>query len=247
MGKSVHVRTERETYTDFVLPPLQGMAMQWTIKLLNSRVLLAQDWVFTAIAVGSSALPPNQWQHESFNLHNISLAMFQHRINQYASPETFELAPGVGADEQLVRPTDPDMLDLCQRQRVLSAKHYSVSVLGMAIILSIGGFLILVDQSLEAMWFRYFNAQGRLAKRAEWTQTGTLQLHRQALEARGVGNWDRKNRDFPVIERKGETFIGLGEREEMIGQMQDDGKAQTYTVVTTDEGSLDERDKRNLQ
>jgi hypothetical protein len=224
-----------------------GMAMQWTIKLLNSRVLLAQDWVFTAIAVGSSALPSNQWQHESFNLHNLSLAMFQHRINQYASPETFELAPGVGADRQLVRPTDPNMLDICQSQRVLSAKHYSVSVLGMAIILSIGGLLIMIDQSLEGLWFRYFNAQGRLAKRAEWTQTGTLQLHRQALEARGVGNWDRKNRDFPVIERKGEMFVGLAEREEKIGQMQDDGKAHTYTVVTTEERSLDERDKKNIQ
>jgi hypothetical protein len=223
-----------------------GMAMQWTIKLLNSRVLLAQDWVFTAIAVGSSALPADQWQLESFNLHNLSLAMFQHRINQYASPDTFELAPGVGADEQLVTPTDPDMLDICQRQRVLSAKHYSVSVLGMAIILSIGSFLIMIDQSMEMLWFRYFNAEGRLAKRAEWTQTGTLQLHRQALEARGVGNWDRKNRDFPVIERKGETFVGLGEREEMIGQMQENGKAP-YTVVTMEEGSLNERDKKGLQ
>jgi Na+-transporting methylmalonyl-CoA/oxaloacetate decarboxylase gamma subunit len=138
------------------------------------------------------------------------------------------------------------MLELCQRQRVLSAKHYSVSVLGMAIILSIGSLLIMIDQSMEALWFRYFNAAGRLAKRAEWTQTGTLQLHRQALEARGVGNWDRKNRDFPVIERKGETFVGLGEREEMIGQMQENGKAP-YTVVTTEESSLNERDKKSLQ
>jgi hypothetical protein len=244
-GEIPFSRKQKATFA-IVWESAWGMAMQWTIKLLSGQVLLAQNWVFTATAVGSSALPSNQWQHESFNLHNISLAMFQHRINQYASPDTFELAPGVGADEQLVRPTDPDMLEMCQRQRVLSAKHYSVSVLGMAIILSIGSLLIMIDQSMEAMWFRYFNAAGRLSKRAEWTQTGTLQLHRQALEARGVGNWDRKNRDFPVIERKGEIFVGLGEREEMIGQMQDNGKAP-YTVVTTEEGSLNERDKKSLQ
>jgi hypothetical protein len=208
-----------------------GMALQWTIKLLNSRVLLAQDWVFTAIASGSSALPPKQWQQESFNLHNLSLAMFQHRVNQYASPDTFEVSPGMRADDHLDTPTDPDMLALCQRQRVLSARHYSVSVLGMAIILSVGTLLILLDQSLEALWFRFFNAQSRLAKRAEWTQTGTLQLHRQALEARSIGPWDRKNHDFPIIDSKDKTFTGLGAREEMIGETQDDPKAQ-YHIVT---------------
>lgn len=210
-----------------------GMAMQWTIKLMNSRVLLAQDWVFTAIASGSSALPTGQWQQESFNLHNLSLAMFQHRVNQYAAPDTFEVSQGMKADDHLDTPTDPDMLAMCKRQRVLSSRHYSVSVLGMAIILSVGGLIILLDQSMEALWFRFFGAHNRLAKRAEWTQTGTLQLHRQALEARGIGTWDRKNHDFPVIDRHGKTFIGLGEREEMIGETED-GHKTGYEVVTNE-------------
>ncbi|KAH5522543.1 hypothetical protein HBI23_104690 [Parastagonospora nodorum] len=216
-----------------------GMSMQWTIRLINERVLLAQNWAFTVIASGSSALPPNQWQQESSNLHNLSLAVFQHRINQYASPENFELSPGVRADANLDSPTDPNLLQLCKSQRVLSPRHYSVSVLGMAIILSVGTLLIILDQSVESIWFRYFNPRCGLAKMAEWTQTGTMQLHRQTVEARGIGPWDRKNHDFPVIGSKGMTFIGLGAREEMIGQTKDDNKTQ-YELME-EEISLDER------
>jgi Na+-transporting methylmalonyl-CoA/oxaloacetate decarboxylase gamma subunit len=222
-----------------------GMVMQWTMKLLNDRVLLAQNWAFTAVATGSSTLPPNQWQQEAFNLHNLSLAMFQHRINQYAAPETFEIAPGVRADRYLDTPTDPDLLAICYRQRVLSARHYSVSVLGMAIILIVGSLLIILDQSMEALWFHFFKARSGLAKRAEWTQTGTMQLHRQTLEARGIGSWYRKNHDFPVMEIKGRTFTGLGAREELIGQTQDSEKAQ-YEVVA-EEITLSERGPRSIQ
>jgi hypothetical protein len=208
-----------------------GMVLQWTVKLLNSRVLLAHDWVFTATSTGSSSLPADQRQRESFNLHNLSLAMFQHRLNQYAAPDTFEISENVSALDQLDIPTDPDLLDSCNRQRVLSARHYSVSVLGMAIIISVGTFLIILDQSMEALWFRYINARWRLAKRAEWTQTGTLQLHRQALEARGIGIWDRKNHDFPVIEGKGKTFTGLGAEEQTIGQIHGELDVQ-YGAIT---------------
>lgn len=221
------------------------MSMQWTIRLINERVLLAQNWAFTVIASGSSALPSNQWQQESFNLHNLSLAMFQHRINQYASPETFELSPGVRADANLDSPTDPNLLQLCKSQRVLSPRHYSVSVLGMAIILCVGTLLIILDQSVESFWFRYFNPRCGLAKMADWTQTGTMQLHRQTVEARGIGPWDRKNHDFPVMGVKGLTFIGLGAREEMIGQTQDDKKTE-YEVVD-EEISLEERGAQSLK
>lgn len=199
-----------------------SMVLQWTVRLLNSRVLLAQDWVFTATSFSSSSLPSNQWQRETHNLHNLSLAMFQHRIDRHSSPDTFELRPGQNAISELQVPTDPDILDICKRQRVLSARHYSVSVLGMAIILIMGSLLIILDQSMESLWFRYFNARERLAQRAEWTQTGTLQLHRQALEARGIGNWDRKHHDFPVIQRKDTTFTGLGDREEEFIQIHEE-------------------------
>jgi hypothetical protein len=157
--------------------------------------------------------------------------MFQHRIDRHSSPDTFELRPGLNALEQLDVPTDLDILDLCKRQRILSARHYSVSVLGMAIILVVGSLLITLDQTIETLWFRYFQAGYQLAKRAEWSQTSTLNLHRQALEARGIGPWERKNHDFPVMEARHKTFTGLSDREGWIGGDVQDEKKMDYQVV----------------
>jgi hypothetical protein len=197
------------------------MALQWTAKLMNSRVLLAQDWVFTTTSTGSGPLPSNQWQIESYNLHNLSLAVFQHRLNQYAAPETFQLSSTLNAADHLDVPQTPEEKDMCKRQRVVTSAYVSVSVLGMAIILGIGTLLILLDQVLEKLWFGYFNSQSRVAKQALWTQTSTLQLHRQAVEARGIGPWDRKNLDIPVLEGC-IMFSGLGVREERIGEEEKD-------------------------
>lgn len=210
-----------------------SMVLQWTAKLLGKQLLLAQDWVFTATSFGSSSLAPGQWHREAYNIHNLSLSLFQHRIDRHSSPDTFDLRPGLSALEQLNVPTDPDILNLCKRQRILSARHYSVSVLGMAIIISVGGFLIILDHSIEWLWFRYICARYQLAKQAEWSQTSTLNLHRQALEARGIGPWDRKNCNFPVMEANHKTFVGLSEREEKIGEGHDGRR--TRDSMMTDE------------
>ena len=189
-----------------------SMAMQWTLLLLADSVLLARDWVFAVRSVTSSGLPPDQWQQESYNLHNLSLAIFQRRINEYASPENFEIRPNVNSFDQLIKPTDPNMIALCGVQKIRSAGHYSFSVLGMTIILVIGTFMILLDWFLVQyiFWFRALTHH-RLAKKADWQSTGALQLHRQALEARGVGPWDsRGNYQFPALTRRCQTFASVG-------------------------------------
>lgn len=221
------------------------MAIQWTSKLMNSRMLLAQDWVFTTTSTGSGPLPPNQWELESENLHNLSLAVFQHRLNQYAAPETFQLSPNMNAADHLDIPQDPESEKLCHSQRVLSSTYYSVSVLGMAIILCVGSCFVILDQLHEKIWFDYLNPKSKIAKQAEWTQTSTLQLHRQALEARGIGPWDRKNMDYPVLETHGAAFSGLGAREEKIGEMNgDDGEKKNYSLVSGEIPMDDHRDSQ---
>lgn len=188
-----------------------AMGMQWATTILDNNILLAKDWVFTVKSTTSSALPPYQWELESYNLHNLSLAVFQRRINEFASPENFEIRPGLNSQSQVITPTDPDMLALCQLQKVRSGDHYSVSVLGMCIILIVGGLLILLDWILvqQIFWFRSFTHH-RLAKKADWTSTGTMQLFRQALEAKGVAGWNTKDYEFPVLMTRKQTFTGLG-------------------------------------
>lgn len=192
-----------------------AMGLQWSFEVLASEVLLARDWVFTSKSLTSSALPPTLWENEAYNLHNLSLAIFQRRVNEYASPENFEIKPGVHSINQIVRPTDPEMLALCKNQKIRSSEYYNVSVLGMCVILVVGGILILLDWTLiqQIFWIRA-HTHHRMAKKIDWVSTGTLELFRQALEARRIGPWDAGDYLFPTLHEKGKTFTGLGPRQD---------------------------------
>jgi hypothetical protein len=188
-----------------------SMALKWAFEVLSDNILRARDSVFTAKSTTSSSLPSHQWEIEALNIHNLSLAVFQRRVWEFASPESFEIRPGLNSLKQIVRPTEPNMLELCGLQKILSSNHYSVSVLGMGIILGVGSLLILLDWILiqQIFWFRSLTS-GRHLKKADWANTGTLQLQRQALEARGVGPWSSKDYEVPVLTERFMTFEGLG-------------------------------------
>ena len=196
-----------------------SMALQWACKILTGNLLLAQDWVFTGQSTISSALPVNQWQLESENLHNLSLAVLQRRVHEFAAPEHFQIRPDISSIDQIDTPTDPTLIHTCDQQKTRSAEHYSVSVLGMTIILGVGGFLILLDWIFikQILWFRSFTHK-RLAKQADWTTGGTLQLHRLALEARGIRHWDLRHYEAPRLVEKGWMFRGLAVEDEPLYQ-----------------------------
>ncbi|KAF1949015.1 hypothetical protein CC80DRAFT_458191, partial [Byssothecium circinans] len=210
--------SKRQTATFKVLWKVAwSMAMQWAGEFLADGLLRAQDWVFTEKSVRSSALDAQQWQIEAHNLHSLSLAVLQRRIHEHALPESFQIRPGVNSLSQIARPTDPEILDICRRQKTRSAENYSVSVLGMCIILIVGSFLILLDWILiqQIFWFRSIT-HARSAKKADWTSSGTLQLQKQVLESRGIGSWMATTTDlaFPVLVERGRVFRQLGVREE---------------------------------
>ncbi|KAF2870699.1 hypothetical protein BDV95DRAFT_496063 [Massariosphaeria phaeospora] len=184
-----------------------AMALQWAAEILSDDLLLARDWVFTTQSTQSSALPDNQWQLEAANLHNLSLATFQRRINDYASPESFQIRPDANSLDDIQPETDRYMRALCGAQKIRSNDHYSVSVLGMLIILCVGSAIILLDLSLEHIFFFRTVGFAPLSKKHDWENTGVLQLHRLVLETRGVGPWggDPAN---PVLEDQHRKFEG---------------------------------------
>ncbi|KAF2122329.1 hypothetical protein BDV96DRAFT_482825 [Lophiotrema nucula] len=184
-----------------------AMSMQWAITILSDDILLARDWVFTAKSQSSSPLPPDQWILESYNLHNLSLAVFQRRVNEYASPENFEIKPGVSSLDKIIRQEDPNLAALCNLQKIRSTTHMSFSILGMVIILVVGSVLVLLDWFLVQyiFWFRAMTHR-RLAKKEDWTQGGTLILHKQVLEARGIGPWNTQDWAFPTLTKRFLTF-----------------------------------------
>jgi hypothetical protein len=222
-----------------------SMALQWACEILASNLLLAQDWVFTGQSTTSSALPVDQWQLEAENLHNLSLAVLQRRVHEFAAPEHFQIRPNLSSIDRIETPTDPYLLRTCEQQKTRSAEHYSVSVLGMTIILGVGSLLILLDWIFikQILWFRSFTHK-RLAKQADWTSGGTLQLHRLALEARGVRDWDTRHYEAPRLVEKGKMFRGLAVENEPLFPSRPvrvdteyrGGSGGTYSAVSNEGG-----------
>jgi hypothetical protein len=224
-----------------------SMALQWACKVLGGNLLLAQDWVFTGQSTTSSALPVDQWQLESENLHNLSLAVLQRRVHEFAAPEHFQIRPDISSIDHIETPTDPYLIRSCDQQKTRSSQHYSVSVLGMTIIIGVGSFLILLDWIFikQILWFRSFTHK-RLAKQADWTIGGTLQLHRLALEARGVRGWDVRHYEAPRLVEKWSMFRGLAVESQPLYQGPVGGETEyrggsggsggTYSAISNEGG-----------
>ncbi|KAF2659580.1 hypothetical protein K491DRAFT_566802, partial [Lophiostoma macrostomum CBS 122681] len=182
-------------------------SIQWSLEILADTMLLAQD---SANGIYSTALNDDQWELEAQNMHNIALAVLQRRVFEYASPENIEIQPGLMSHQRINAPTDPLMQDLCGRQKVRASDHVSINVLGMAIILVVGGICILLDWFFieQIFWWRSVT-HAKQTKKADWMATSTLQLQRQALEARGIGPWSVRDHEFPVLAQRGQMFYGL--------------------------------------
>jgi hypothetical protein len=95
---------------------------------------------------------------------------------------------------------------MCDGQKARSSKHYSFSVLGVAIILCVGGFFMLAAMLLEPIiaglfmlpWFQH-NHKWRYAY-AEWQAGSTLQLQRLAYESLGGSTWSNATGTIPVTQ-----------------------------------------------
>lgn len=77
------------------------------------------------------------------------------------------------------------------------------SILGMAIIFSVGGLIIVASYTVEPFvaWLqkrRKLDSYSRL----EWCTNETIQLQRLANEEIGLGVWDRTDETIPVTEKE---------------------------------------------
>ncbi|KAF2813088.1 uncharacterized protein BDZ99DRAFT_496164 [Mytilinidion resinicola] len=181
-----------------------SMSLQLTMVLLGDDLLLAKDYLWGSTSY-SSSLPDNQWEVEAANMHNISLAMLQRSVVEYATPPDIAIRPGLRSPSQIEPPADAGMRALCQNQKVISKDHASFSVVGLAIILAVGSLMIFLDMFVArlVLWIGW----GRFASmQEEWVQQGLMQLQRQALEARGIGPWEGKDGDVPVLVGDGDLF-----------------------------------------
>ncbi|KAH7064406.1 hypothetical protein BKA63DRAFT_173039 [Paraphoma chrysanthemicola] len=166
---------------------------------LRGSSLLASD---SLTGSGQSALPDNQWELELEHLFKFTLADIQRAILDHATgPQSAD------SDQFHSPPNTAEARAVCGSQKICSDSFTSFSVLGLVLILSIGGLIMIVSALLPWAMERTRRHKNLFAS-LEWNMNETLQLQRLAHEAVGAGDWDDVCNDYPLT-RKGELLACL--------------------------------------
>lgn len=184
--------------------------------------LLASTYVEQLIAYG---LPPNQWILELKNWFSIALAQLQLAAGQYVS--AYEDV------DSHKRNVSDDAAWMCHNQIAVTQGYTSFSVLGLAIVLRLGGLLIVTNLLLVSLV--HLVDKGREQnqhKSIEWWADGLFQLQRLAYEGHGQGHWSGFDRNIPVTEPSEVlelSFRESGCKEELGGSSLDRGPTVSPT------------------
>ena len=166
---------------------------------LKGGSLLASDYVLN---LGQDGLPNNQWELELEHWFRFTLADVQRAIlDQATGPVTPE------ARSFHSPPTSPGARAVCSNQKIRSDSYTSFNVLGLILIFSIGGLIMLISASLPTVTERVQRYKSPFAS-IEWVTSDTLQLQRLAHEAVGAGQWEGACDDYPRT-RKGDILAVL--------------------------------------
>jgi hypothetical protein len=188
-----------------------------TLTAQGQSALVAQTYSFGGSRTNllSAGLPDSQWQIEAQHLHNMSLAALQLWLVENAAPRIFEFRPGESSVQFLEEVTRPEDVSICKSQKVRNDAYSSFSVLGLSIILAVGSFIILLNLLLADMVFfvrsrlTRFRKSGATwvdTKQIDWYSTQALQLHRMAMQGKGVGVWEGEASLVPVLQKKHKKF-----------------------------------------
>jgi hypothetical protein len=169
------------------------------VNALKGASLLASDSLST---LGQSGLPDNQWELELEHWFKFTLADVQRAIlDQATGPKL----AGSGQFHSL--PTTAEARTVCSNQKIQSDSFTSFNLLGLVLILSIGGMIMIISAALPCAVERMQRHKKPFAS-LEWITNDTLQLQRLAHEAVGAGTWDGACNDYPRT-RKGELLACL--------------------------------------
>ncbi|GAW24524.1 hypothetical protein ANO14919_141110 [Xylariales sp. No.14919] len=141
-----------------------------------------------------AAIEPNQWQLDIARFWNISMAATQEAFIDAAYGPT---DPKVLAFHYNY--TAPELVKICNNQKIRSTAHASFSVFWLVFILVAGLLLISTSYLLEVVSEFLAKRKGyRQHAHLEWNTNTTLQLQRLAHEELGLGTWSRCADDVPA-------------------------------------------------
>jgi hypothetical protein len=210
----LHLNPKQRAVFRILLNAAWAMKIKFLSQLMGAEGLLAQQFVQdNSGGLGSAPVYPDQWQREVENLHNMSLAVLQQKVVDFAGQPFMETQPGI-SDETFVRPPEtPEELKLCRQIKIRSSSHTSFSVFGMMFIITTGGLIILTNIWLPSIVFRLrdHNQVRKEFKTHDWWNSNVLQIQRAAYESKGVGPWEGLAQDVPVTSFYDRRFPALGQ------------------------------------
>ncbi|KAJ4290356.1 hypothetical protein N0V90_010572 [Kalmusia sp. IMI 367209] len=199
----------------------------------GSSALRAQEVVSGIL---SGPLPKDQWKKEVEYWFTTGLSKVQKYFVDYATGPS-----NVFNGTHISKPYDGPSRQLCNSQIIKApagSNATSFSTLGVAIILTIGGLIILVHMILEYTVTNIVPAKNyRLVR---WALDDKLQLQRLAFEGAGVGQWNAGLGAVPTTKRT-QTFgmeIGGEKGHPTMTFTDEDEERHLETVVLDDVGSL---------
>jgi hypothetical protein len=143
------------------------------------------------------ALPENQWQLEFSRYFNTWVT------NMQLNSLVFVSGPLDPVYQPYWLPASTEDSWMCSSQIVVRSDYLSFSVLGVALIMSIGGLIILLNISFDKMLGFFRKERGEAAK--EWQHMSLFQMQRVALEGCQLGSWRSLEKDVPTTNHF-ETF-----------------------------------------
>ncbi|KAF2122679.1 hypothetical protein BDV96DRAFT_4262 [Lophiotrema nucula] len=157
----------------------------------GSAALRAQEQLS---GLNSLPLPPNQWQIETEYWFTTGLAKLQKYFVEYAAGPS-NIVDGL----YLSRPSDTASRQVCDNLKIKAppgSGATSFSTMGVAIILGVGGLLILAHFILSLVVGTFI--PNRTYKLQRWGLDDKLQMQRLAFEGAGQSEWEQGFGGVPV-------------------------------------------------
>ncbi|KAL1390597.1 hypothetical protein HDK64DRAFT_335689 [Phyllosticta capitalensis] len=233
------VRSQADWATNVV--SLNNFPLAAIVESLGIAALTSRDSLYDG---AQGALPDDQWQQDVEYWYNAALATIQGTFVDVASGPS-----GPDIDKFLMRPTSDATKQLCNNQIVLSTSYTNFNMFGLAVLLSIGGLIILLSYTIEPI-VSYVQRRRNLDvyARLEWCANGTLQLQRLAHESLGVGTWSDAAEAVPVT-AKGDRLAMLDVSDQLHPRLVAPPPAfeKTMTVRQSDEETARDKEGQNVQ
>jgi hypothetical protein len=174
----------------------------WDLMVLASSYLGSSFMVATSLVSGTVAdgLPVNQWVIELNHWMRIGFTSLQIASTWWATGD------GIAAQDQYKVPPNANEQWMCKNQLVQSEEYASFSVLGVALILSIGGLIVIVQLLLNPLANMHRRRMNRNHTNTmpSYNAANVLQIQRLAFEGQGIWNkWKMSSAEdiIPVTEQ----------------------------------------------